>query len=355
MNTLIPATLLFPLVLLTSLIAGCGSTAGAPTASGPVAATGPSVETWVTTGDKTRLLAHEVGLAFSVRTAQTASIDVDPAQRFQTMAGFGASITDSSAWLIQNRMTDAQRNALLQELFGRGPDGIGFDFTRLSIGASDFSRQHYSLDDRPASETDMSLAHFSIEANRSDLLPVVKQALAINPRLQIMASPWSPPAWMKTTGSLIKGTLRPEMYDVFSLYMVRYIEAYAAEGVPVFALTLQNEPHFEPPDYPGMRLDPPARAKLIGQHLGPLLAKRGLKTQLIDWDHNWDEPGSPLAVLADPVAYPYVSGVAWHCYAGQVAVQATVHDAFPNKDAWFTECSGGMETAVARDVAMDCA
>lgn len=329
------------LLLLTGLVAGCGSTASAPTAGGPATATGPTVETWVTTSDQARLLARETGIVFAARAALSANIDVDATRRFQTMVGFGASITDSSAWLIQNRMTDAQRSALLQELFGRGPEGIGFDFTRLSIGASDFSRQHYSLDDRPAGETDMSLAHFSIDANRSDLLPVVKRALAINPKLQVMASPWSPPAWMKTTGSLIKGTLRPEMYDVFSLYMVRYIEAYAAEAVPVFALTLQNEPHFEPPDYPGMRLDPPARARLIGQHLGPLLTKRGLKTQLIDWDHNWDEPNSPLAVLADPVAYPYVSGVAWHCYAGQVAVQATVHDAFPDKDAWFTECSGG--------------
>jgi glucosylceramidase len=131
------------------------------------------------------------------------------------------------------------------------------------------------------------------------------------------------------------------MYDAFSLYMLRYVEAYAVEGVPVFALTLQNEPHFEPPDYPGMRLDPPARAKLVGQHLGPLLARRGLKTQLIDWDHNWDEPNSPMSVLADPVAYSYVSGVAWHCYAGQVGAQVTVHDAYPDKDAWFTECSGG--------------
>jgi glucosylceramidase len=173
------------------------------------------------------------------------------------------------------------------------------------------------------------------------LLPVVKRALAVNPNLQIMASPWSAPAWMKTGDSLIQGTLRPEMYDVFSLYMLRYVEAYAAEGVPIFALTLQNEPHFEPADYPGMRLDPPARARLIGRHLGPLLARRGVQTRLIDWDHNWDEPKSPMAVLADPVAYPFVSGVAWHCYAGDVQVQAAVHAAFPDKDAWFTECSGG--------------
>jgi len=146
---------------------------------------------------------------------------------------------------------------------------------------------------------------------------------------------------MKTNGSLIKGTLRPEMYDVFARYLATYVEAMAAEGVPVFALTLQNEPHFEPDDYPGMRLDPPQRATLIGRHVGPLLVQRGLKVQVIEWDHNWDVPQSPLAVLADPVARPYVSGVGWHCYGGDVSAQTPVHDAHPDKDTWFTECSGG--------------
>jgi glucosylceramidase len=298
-------------------------------------------EVWVTTGDRTRLLAREPALSFSHQPTLPVNIDVDPGQRYQTMAGFGASITDASAWLIQHRMTEAQRRALLEELFGRGINGVGFDFTRLTIGASDFSRHHYSLDDRPAGEVDMALAHFSIAVNRSDVLPVVKRARAINPNLKVMASPWSAPGWMKTTGSLIQGTLRPEMYDVFSRYLLRYVDAYAAEGVPVFALTLQNEPHFEPKDYPGMRLDPAARARLIGEHLGPMISRRGMHTQLFDWDHNWDEPESPLKVLADPVARAYTAGVAWHCYGGNVEVQAKVHDAFPDKDTWFTECSGG--------------
>ena len=319
------------LTLLVCLSSGCSSFINAPV----------RVEIWTTTGDKTRLLAHEIGPTFGAQLPLPANIDVDTNRRYQTMVGFGASITDSSAWLMQHRMSEAQRYALLNELFGRGPNSVGFDFTRLTIGASDFSRQHYSLDDRPTGETDMALEHFSIDANRAELLPIVKRALSINPNLKIMASPWSAPAWMKVNDSLIKGALRPDRYDVFSRYLLRYVDAYAAEGVPVFALTLQNEPHFEPKDYPGMRLDPPARAKLIGEHLGPMLTKRGMVPQLFDWDHNWDEPASPLAVLADPVARRYVSGVAWHCYAGKVGVQATVHDAYPDKDTWFTECSGG--------------
>lgn len=328
---------LHALLLAASLVTACGSGVGLV----PPATTGPAVEAWVTTGDKTKLLAREDGIAFGDRVPLARTIDVDASQRYQTMAGFGAAITDASAWLIQHRMSEAQRATLMQELFGRGEGGVGFDFTRLTIGASDFSRTHYSLDDMPAGQTDMTLEHFSVDANRADVLPVVKHALAINPKLQVMASPWSAPAWMKTSGSLIKGTLKPEMYGAFADYLVRYVEAYGAEGVPVFALTVQNEPHFEPSDYPGMRLDPSMRAHLDSQYLGPLLAKHGLKTQIIDWDHNWDEPQSPLAVLADPVAKSFVSGVGWHCYAGQVQVQASVHDAFPDKDAWFTECSGG--------------
>ncbi|MDP1899263.1 MAG: glycoside hydrolase family 30 beta sandwich domain-containing protein [Rubrivivax sp.] len=339
MNHLVRRNFLTANLALVALVCACGSSAVAPAPSGPT--TGPGVEAWVTTGDKTRLLARETGLAFADRAALAVNVDVNPALRYQTMVGFGASLTDASAWLLQNRMSEAQREALLQELFGRGTTGVGFDFMRLTIGASDFSRTHYSLADRPAGQTDMALASFSIDANRADVLPMIKRALAINPKLQIMASPWSAPGWMKTTDSLIKGTLKPEMFDVFARYLVRYVEAYGAEGVPIFALTLQNEPHFEPPDYPGMRLDPAQRAKLIGQHVGPLLAQRGLKVQLIDWDHNWDEPQSPMAVLADPVARPFVAGVAWHCYAGNVQVQAAVHDAFPDKDTWFTECSGG--------------
>ena len=305
---------------------------------------------WVTTGDKTRLLSLEPplqvtragnGPAADAAASIPLVIDVDPSKRYQTMVGFGASLTDASAWLMQKVQSPEQRSALMNELFGRGPNGVGFEFTRLTIGASDFSRQHYTFNDRPAGQSDLALAHFSIDAQRDDVLPVVKQALAVNPRLQVMASPWSAPAWMKTTDSLFKGTLKPGMEAVFSRYLVRYLDAYAAEGVPIFALTLQNEPHFEPDDYPGMRLDPAARARIIGQHLGPLLEQQRRSVQLIDWDHNWDDPLAPLAVLADPTARRYVQGVGWHCYAGHPQVQAGVHDTHPDKDTWFTECSGG--------------
>ena len=319
------------LLAATSMLAACAGLNPRPA----------TVQMWLTTGDKTQLLAEQAPLSFDAQGPAAAQIDVDASQRFQRIVGFGASITDASAWLIHQRLNATQRDALMQELFGRGPGQLGFSFTRLTIGASDFSRQHYSLDDRPAGQDDLPLAHFSLGPQREDVLPVVKQALAINPALQVMASPWSAPGWMKTSDSLIQGSLRPDRYDAFSRYLVRYVDTMAAEGVPIFALTLQNEPHFEPKDYPGMRLEPAARAAVIGRHLGPLLQQRGLKTQIIEWDHNWDVPLAPLSVLGDAQARPFVAGVAWHCYAGVVEVQATVRDAFPDKDAWFTECSGG--------------
>jgi glucosylceramidase len=301
-----------------------------------------TVEVYVTTGDRSRLLRREPDARFTSPPATpTPTIDVDTTTLHQEMVGFGASLTDASAWLIQNKLSPAQREALLQELFGRDSAGAGFSFIRVDMGASDFSLRHYSYDDMPAGQTDPSLANFSIEPDRAETIPILKRALAINPRLTIMASPWSAPAWMKTSGSMIKGTLRPDAYAPFAEYFRKFVEAYRAEGIPVHLITIQNEPHFEPENYPGMRLDPVARAKFVGGFLGPLFARSGIATRIIDWDHNWDEPNSPLAMLGDSVARRYVSGVAWHCYGGDVATQSVVRDTYPDKDVYFTECSGG--------------
>ena len=249
-------------------------------------------------------------------------------------------MTDASAYLIQTKLNAAQREALLQDFFGPDP-GIGLSFVRIPMGASDFSRSHYSYDDRPAGEADSTLAHFSIDVDRAEKIPALKRALAINPKLKLMGSPWSVPGWMKSSGSLIKGTLLPQFYGAFAEYFRRWIEAYESEGLPIFAITLQNEPHFEPDNYPGMRLSPAQRAAVIGGSMGPLFAKRGVRAQIWDWDHNWDEPQSPLAVLGDSIARKYVAGVAWHCYGGDISAETRVHDKYPGKDTYFTECSGG--------------
>ena len=309
-------------------------------AAGSQAADPVSVQVWLTTADQNRLLAREPDRELRSQAPLAARIDVDPETRYQEMVGFGASITDASAWLIRTRLNETQRAALLQELFGRD-GGLGLSFTRISIGASDFSLSHYSLDDPPGGAPDPTLEHFSIAPNREHLLPVLKAALAINPELHVVASPWSPPGWMKDSGSMVRGRLRPEAYPALAGYLTKFVDAYAAEGVPIFALTIQNEPDFEPPDYPGMKLDARERARFIGEFLGPMLAQRETSPLILEWDHNWDKPASPLEVLADTRAAPFIAGVAWHCYNGDVAAQGPVHDAHPDKDAYLTECSGG--------------
>ena len=323
--------------LLASLV--LAAWAGAPRAAEQPAPADVSV--WITTAGHTRALAPSAPARFAGRAAARPQIVVDDTQRFQEIVGFGASLTDSSAWLIQHTLDARQRDDLLEELFGRGGNGLGLSFSRLTIGASDFSRHHYSLNDTPDGTPDPDLKHFSIDQNRGDVIPVARAMLAINPQLKIMASPWSAPGWMKDSNSLIQGRLLPQYYDAFSRYLLRYVDAYAAEGIPIFALTVQNEPDYEPKDYPGMRLNAPARARLIGDHLGPMIARRGSAPLIFDWDHNWDKPEEPMGVLSDPVAGNYVDAVAWHCYGGDVAAQSPVHDAFPDKDAYMTECSGG--------------
>lgn len=302
--------------------------------------TAVAAEMWVTTADETQKLAPEPAVQPAGGAGGGEEISIDSSQRFQRMHGFGAAMTDASAELL-SRLEDSRRRAIMAELFGRANGGLGLSFTRLTIGASDFSRTHYSYDDTPGNAPDPELRHFSIAPARQYVLPRVREALAINPSLKVMISPWSPPAWMKTTRSLIKGQLEPQYYPAFANYLARTVQEFGREGVPVSMLTIQNEPDFEPGDYPGMRVNPPQRAIIIGRNVGPTFRSFGLKTQILDYDHNWDKPELPLGVLADPLARSYISGVAWHCYAGDVPAQTRVHDAYPNKDAWETECSGG--------------
>lgn len=297
----------------------------------------PAFQAWLTTSDGAQRMAP---VAASAPDADAIPVIVDPDKRFQTMVGFGAAITDATA-IVLTRMAPDRRIALMRELFGNGPGALHLGFTRLTIGASDFSPRHYSLDDPPAGAGDPTLRYFSIAPNREAMLPVAKLARTINPNLVVMASPWSPPGWMKTGGSMIGGTLKPDAYPVYARYLARWVRAYDAAGVPIRYLTIQNEPGFQPKDYPGMLWPAVGRARFIADYLGPALAAGGQHTRILDWDHNWDHPEEPLAVLADPRARRYVAGVAWHCYGGEVSAQSRVHDAYPDKEAFLTECSGG--------------
>ncbi len=310
-----------------------------------VACAGPrsdAVAVWLTTPDRSRLLARQPDLPLEPAAGASSApvIEVNPARSFQTMVGFGAAFTDAASWLIETKLSAPQRRALLTELFSP-TRGIGLGFMRVTMGASDLSRSHWSYDDVPPGRSDPALALFSIARDSEAMLPLILQARAVNPDLVLLASPWSPPGWMKTSGSMIGGRLRPDAYDALARYFLRFLRAYDSAGVPVQYITVQNEPAYEPGDYPGMRFPAAARAVFVGRHLGPLLRRHGVQTRILDWDHNWDMPEQPLAVLADSAARRYVAGVAWHCYAGDVGAQTAVHERYPAKDAFLTECSGG--------------
>lgn len=301
---------------------------------------GPTVQLWLSTQDRRLRLARQPDVLISSTGPSPADVVVNIHKTYQTIVGFGAALTDASAWLIQNRLDEAQRRALLRELFGPAP-GLNFNMTRLTIGASDFSLQPYTLDDLPAGDVDPELQHFNIAANLRAVIPTVHEVLAIDPDLKIIASPWSAPAWMKTSANLIGGTLLEQYESAYAQYLVKYVDAYRSAGIPIFALTVQNEPGFLPLTYPGMELSAVQRARIIAQYLGPALAARKPATRILGWDHNWDEPEQPMSVLSDADAARYMDGIAWHCYRGAPNAQTEVHVAYPRKDAFITECSGG--------------
>ncbi len=336
-----------PTVLLLGAAAACHPSRVTPDAGDP--SPRQRVRAWVTTADRSRLLSplalertSDDGRPDAAGNASGSAdtVQLDTLATYQTMAGFGAALTDASV-IVLGRLAPAARAQLLRELFTTDHGGIGLSALRVTIGASDFSPTHYTLDDVDAERQDTALTNFSFARDVRLKVPMLRDVRALNPRLVLMATPWSAPAWMKSSGLLTGGTLRAEMMPVYARYLLRAVQSYSSERVPLDFLSVQNEPEHEPTDYPGMRLSSSQRAQLIGQYVGPLFARRGVRTQLLEWDHNWDMPIAPLAVLADSVARRYVRGVAWHCYAGDVSAQSAVHDAYPAIETYFTECSGG--------------
>ena len=231
----------------------------------------------------------------------------------------------------------------MKALFTREGDGIGLGFIRNPMGASDLARNHYSYDDLSAGLTDPTLARFSIAHDEADIIPLTRRARELNPRLVVMATPWSPPGWMKTGGSLVGGALLPALYDAFAGYFVKYIQAYRAAGIPIDYISLQNEPLFVPGDYPGMSLDAATATVVIRDHLLPAFAAAKISTRVLVYDHNWDRPDYPQAVLADPIiaASPLVAGTAWHGYGGGPGAMLALDSAYPLRGNYQTEHSGG--------------
>jgi glucosylceramidase len=318
----------------------CFSLLGLLLATGLVSLRAQTVAVYQTTPDLARALQAERPLRFSASPVSGPTIAIDAAQRFQTIDGFGAAMTDSSAWLLEKQLTPTQRTIVMQKLFDP-QQGIGISFLRVPLGASDLARNHYSYDEMPAGQRDPGLSHFSIDHDREYIIPAMRQALAIAPDISVMVSPWSPPSWMKTGNSLTGGQVREDASADFAGYLVRSVAAYENAGVPVKYLSLQNEPLYETPDYPGTLMLAKQQAQLIGNFVGPALEKAGIKASILAYDHNWDHPEYPVEIFSDPVATRYTVGSAFHCYGGDASAQEPVHDRFPNKGIWLTECSGG--------------
>ena len=285
-------------------------------------------------------LVSKPQLQFGSSQSTALTIRVDASVQYQAIDGFGASLTDSSAWLIDKKLTREQRKELLETLFDP-KKGIGLSILRQPMGASDFALTDYSYDDVAAGDKDLNLGKFSIEHDRAYIVPLLKEALALNPNLKIMGTPWSPPGWMKTSQSMIRGALRPDGYAAFANYFVKYIKAYADAGIPIYAITMQNEPVNLPGNYPGMDMTAVEQATFLRENLGPALRDAGLKTKVFVFDHNWDLIEYPVQVLNDSRAAVFAAGIATHCYGGSPTAQMELHDRFPDKEIWMTECSGG--------------
>ncbi|RZU41028.1 glycoside hydrolase family 30 protein [Edaphobacter modestus] len=304
----------------------------------PIPVRAQDASLWLTKPDRSALLQLQTPpLAFAGGDAAGQVIDVDEKQRYQTIDGFGFALTGGSAQLIAHMSAEA-RAALVKDLFSTEGDGIGVSYLRVSVGASDMNDHVYSYDDLPEGQTDVTMEKFSIEPDRADVIPVLKQILAINSKIKILASPWSAPLWMKTSGVARGGVLKPEYFAAYATYFVKYIQAMKAEGIDIDTLTVQNEPLNEK-NTPSMLMLESEQADFIENDLGPAFQKAGIKTKIVLYDHNLDHPAYPLSILKDPKANKYVDGTGFHLYGGTVDAFTQVHDAFPKKNLYFTEQS----------------
>ena len=344
-------------MLRSALIPACLALAALAT----TAAAAQSVAVYQTTPDLLEALSQRENLHLSTKKAESETaplITVDETRRFQEIDGFGASLTDAAAWLFAKKLSPRQNDAVLKTLFGR-KDGIALTMLRQPIGSSDLAVTFYSYDDlceqtakactTPAGVTDPNLDHFSLKHDEEYILPELKKALAINPGIHIMLTPWSPPGWMKSTGSMLgsnpetktPSSLKPESFPAFASYLVKTIQGYQAAGVPIWAISVENEPLYAPPTYSGMQMTAEEQALFFGNALGPALSAADLTPKVMAYDHNWDRPDYPETVLRDEKAGALAAGTAWHHYGGDPSVMTKIHEEFPQKDEWVTESSGG--------------
>ena len=311
--------------------------------------TNQGIETWITSPlDNILFQKQNTNLRFETTTNSFPSITIDAAKTYQTIDGFGNCLTGGSA-LVLNRMDKNKRAEILKELFSTKDNNIGISYLRISIGASDLSDHLFTYDEMPAGQTDVNMEKFSMEAEKTDLIPVLKEILAINPHLKIMGSPWTAPTWMKTNQKFKGGSLKPECYDAYARYFVKYIHEMKTEGIPIDAITIQNEP-LHPGNTPSMYMPASEQAVFIKKSLGPAFKAAGVQTKIIVYDHNANRIDYPLEILNDREAAQYVDGSAFHLYEGTIDELSKVHQAHPSKNLYFTEQWVGAPGNLASDL-----
>ncbi|MBB4805327.1 glucosylceramidase [Chryseobacterium defluvii] len=295
---------------------------------------GNEVKVWLTKGDESIKLQQQASAGFVNNSDNIQNIEIDETQKFQYVDGFGYTLTGGSVEVI-NRLSAAKRKALLNELFGNDKNSISVSYLRLSVGASDLDGEVFSYDDLPAGQTDPSLSKFSL-ARDKDLIAMLKEILAINPEIKIIAAPWSAPVWMKDNGKSIGGSLKPEFYGTYANYFVKYIQGMKKEGITIDAITPQNEP-LHPGNNPSLYMPSDQQRDFIKNHMGPAFKANGIKTKIVVYDHNCNKPEYATNILSDPEANKYVDGSAFHLYEGDISALSTVHNVFPDKNLYFTE------------------
>lgn len=294
------------------------------------------VSAWVTDVDSEKYFEKTDAIVHSSDNKEAlATITIKPETTYQSIDGYGYTLTGGSARLI-NSMSAESRARLLEDVFSTNGTGIGSNYIRISVGASDLSDSAFTYNDLAQEESDFDLAHFNMDVERVHLIPVLKEILEINPDILIMGSPWSAPAWMKTNNKLIGGELKKECYEVYAKYLAKYIKEMKSEGITLDALTIQNEP-LHPHNNPSMYMSAEDQALFVKSALGPIFEAEGIETKIIIYDHNADRTDYPISILNDAEANKYIDGSAFHLYGGDISNLSDVHEAHPDKNLYFTE------------------
>jgi glucosylceramidase len=299
---------------------------------------------WISQAASQQMLQEQVLTSVPVGKA---GIQINPEEQFQTIDGFGYTLTGGSSQLIL-ALAPAKQKALLTELFGTTKNSMGISVLRIAVGASDLDANVFTYDDVPAGQKDDKLEHFSLKASEKDLIPLMQAIKKINPSIKFMATPWSPPAWMKDNQVSKGGSLLPQYYGVYAEYLVKYLKSMEALGLPFDYLTPQNEP-LHPGNNPSLLMLASQENEFIKNHLGPAFKKAGLKTKILAYDHNCDKPEYPIEILNDPITRQFVAGSAFHLYNGDISALSVVRKAHPDKEVYFTEQWTGAKGDFAGD------